>query len=554
MRSHIALETRALFGVNRMDDLVHNESTAGRIRLDCQDEDRLYSMLASFGMLRQEEAQVQILHNIATKDVATEVIARDLVNASSDGLKQLNQFVEERLMPSGSKKFRDPLHKNKPKTFASLFEPIKTSKTKKEKLMRADRLVLQRLISAYEAGRTIDLDQILKHELLSVPVALAEMNGTLRSGSKALLTEAITSGISCPSTLSSMDVQNSSLIIDGQALVVAIGKPPGLVTFGDFANTFVQAVLKAGANFCRIDVVFDRYYKVSIKSGTRTRRCQGTAPIRRVIEHRNVPLQSNWKNFLGLSENKADLAAFLSQQLIVQAPSSKIIVVAGGFSDEEMAESSKSDVDTTQLEARHEEADTRIILHCTEHHTDNVVVQSRDTDVLVLLLGHYHRMPCTNLWLKAGTAKKRQYVPVHDIVEQISYSVQIRETIPAFHALTGSDTTSYIAGCSKKSAWKTFQTHHQLLENLGKGELTEETLKNAELFVCKLYNLKQVSTTDEARAVLFNKSRSPESLPPTSDALHFHIRRAHYQTVVWRQAHLSHPNLPNPEGLGWRVE
>ncbi len=129
IRSHIALETRALFGVNRMDDLVHNESTAGRIRLECQDEDRLYSMLASFGMLRQEEAQVQILHNIATKDVATEVIARDLVNASSDGLKQLNQFVEERLMPSGSKKFRDPLHKNKPKTFASLFEPIKTSKT-----------------------------------------------------------------------------------------------------------------------------------------------------------------------------------------------------------------------------------------------------------------------------------------------------------------------------------------------------------------------------------------------------------------------------------------
>ncbi len=63
-----------------------------------------------------------------------------------------------------------------------------------------------------------------------------------------------------------------------------------------------------------------------------------------------------------------------------------------------------------------------------------------------------------------------------------------------------------------------------------------------------------MSTTDEARAVLFNKSRSPESLPPTSDALHFHIRRAHYQTVVWRQAHSSHPNIPNPEGLGWRVE
>ena len=349
-------------------------------------------------------------------------------------------------------------------------------------------------------------------------------------------------------------MQNASLIIDGQALVVAIGKPPGLVTFGDFANTFVEAVLKAGANFNRIDVVFDRYYKVSIKSATRTRRCQGMRAIRRVIEHGNVPLPSNWKNFLALSENKADLARFLSQQLIVQAPSSKVIVVAGGFTDEEMVESSQSNVDTVQLEARHEEADTRIVLHCTKNHTDKIVVQSRDTDVLVLLLGHYHRMPCTKLWLKAGTTKKRQYIPVHDIVEQMSYNANIRETIPAFHALTGSDTTSYIAGCTKKPAWKIFQTHHQLLEKLGKGELTVEALKNAELFVCKLYNLNKVSTTDGARAILFNKSRSPESLPPTSDALHFHIQRAHYQASVWRQAHLAYPSVPNPETMGWKIE
>ena len=77
------------------------------------------------------------------------------------------------------------------------------------------------------------------------------------------------------------------------------------------------------------------------------------------------------------------------------------------------------------------------------------------------------------------------------------------------HALTGSDTTSYIAGCSKKSAWKIFQTHHQLLENLGKGEMTAEALKNAEEFVCKLYNVKNVSmSTGVARAILFNRARS----------------------------------------------
>ena len=176
---------------------------------------------------------------------------RDLLNASSDGHKQLNQFVQERLLSSVEIKFRDPLHKNKPMTFASLYKPTKSLKTgkDKEKVIRADRLVLQRLLTAYEAGRSINLPEILKHELLPVPVALAEMNGNLLTESKAILLQAITEGISCTTSLSSVDMQNATLIIDGQVLVVAIGKPTGLVTFGDLANTFVQAVLNAGAFF-----------------------------------------------------------------------------------------------------------------------------------------------------------------------------------------------------------------------------------------------------------------------------------------------------------------
>ena len=78
--------------------------------------------------------------------------------------------------------------------------------------------------------------------------------------------------------------------------------------------------------------------------------------------------------------------------------------------------------------------------------------------------------------------------------------------------------------------------------------MTAEALKNAEEFVCKLYNVSSVSSTDAARAILFNnKACFPESLPPTSDALHFHIQRAHYQAAIWRQAHLAHPDIPSPE-------
>ena len=39
-----------------------------------------------------------------------------------------------------------------------------------------------------------------------------------------------------------------------------------------------------------------------------------------------------------------------------------------------------------------------------------------------------------------------------------------------------------------------------------------------------------------------------------SDALYFHIRCAHYQAAVWRQAHLAYPTIPNPEGMGLKME
>ena len=83
------------------------------------------------------------------------------------------------------------------------------------------------------------------------------------------------------------------------------------------------------------------------------------------------------------------------------------------------------------------------------------------------------------------------------------YNADVRKSISTLHALTDYDSTSYIAG----SAWTCFQTRYQLLQNLGKVELTID-IKECENFVCKLYDI-----NSEARVILFNRSRSPESLP-----------------------------------------
>ena len=80
----------------------------------------------------------------------------------------------------------------------------------------------------------------------------------------------------------------------------------------------------------------------------------------------------------------------------------------------------------------------------------------------------------------------------------------------------------------KKSAWKVFGIHHELLCDLGKAELTSEFIQSAEKFICLLYNLNDIDKCDKELVVMFCKGRSPESLPPTSDAALLHIKRAHY--------------------------
>jgi len=158
------------------------------------------------------------------------------------------------------------------------------------------------------------------------------------------------------------------------------------------------------------------------------------------------------------------------------------------------------------------------------------------------------------VWLKAGSAANRKYIPIHTIVERLDFDNEKMESITAFHAITGSDTTSYLYGHGKKTCWKVYQEHFRLLQGLGQGELDDVTAKNAELFIGKLYNVSNIITVNKAREILFVKSSAPETLPPTGDALSFHIQRAHYQTAVWRQANEQYPDLPEPETMGWRME
>ena len=215
--------------------------------------------------------------------------------------------------------------------------------------------------------------------------------------------------MNCPSEI---ELQGSScLLIDGLALVAATERPSGAQMFGDFVDSFQAAVLKAGSRYQQIHVIFDRYQEDSIKSGTRKRRTKCTRPIQHVIEDGSVPIPQSWPNFLALPANKSDLARFLSEHIIVNSPPppppDKVVVAAGGFVDEREVQSSERAIDLSALKATHEEADTRLILHCVNNSLDNIVVSARDTKAFLLLVAHVPHIPCPNLYMMSGTAAKR---------------------------------------------------------------------------------------------------------------------------------------------------
>ena len=70
------------------------------------------------------------------------------------------------------------------------------------------------------------------------------------------------------------------------------------------------------------------------------------------------------------------------------------------------------------LMASHEEANTRLVLHSINSSCNTVVVSARDTDVLQLLVAHFPRFTCQNLWMMGDTSKECKYCNIKAKFEQ----------------------------------------------------------------------------------------------------------------------------------------
>jgi len=157
------------------------------------------------------------------------------------------------------------------------------------------------------SSRDIDLKELFFHELASVPTSIFEGNGDMR----------ITKSEAKPKQ--KLQVEQSSrtrpspetTVIDGGALLWIIQWPnKGIVQV--YVNSVLEYIFRKLED-SDVNVIFDRYFKYSAKSATRTSRAvQQASRCHKLTPSTPLPAQTT---ALTLTENKQQIISTICEQL-----------------------------------------------------------------------------------------------------------------------------------------------------------------------------------------------------------------------------------------------
>ena len=485
-----------------------------------------------------------------TREVMDAAVHNSVRNLQEIGKRQCNEFFSRRLVERTT-----PLSDRIPKNNLSLFSwrPDKAkTRTQEQRLsMKRDRHLFATLYIASQV-RDADLEEFFQHENQSWPPSISDY-GKLRSVTKSDLLPCLEDLLPQTDEANNLVPEVDMIVLDG-AVIVNMIKPAKSNTFAEYVSEFMTYIRSQFTKSVqRVDVVFDDYRDASLKAATRMKR--GTGVRIRVEGRKKLP--KNWHQFLREDGNKTELFNLLSDNVTAETFPGVVVMTRG-------KELRCSEVVNEQglSPCTHEEADTRMLLHAADGAKQGfkrILVRTVDTDVVVLAVSTANKLACEQLIVSFGTGKTSRYLDATLMARQLG-SVKC-DALPAFHALTGCDTTSGFAGRGKRTAWSVWNKFSDVTPALLTLAQTpteahiDEILPTIERFVIQMYDKESSdSSVNKARQTLFTqKGREIENIPPTKDALRQHVLRTGYQAGhVWGQALLKEPQLPSPDEFGWR--
>ena len=513
------------------------------------------------------------MHNLVTFAVTPASVSSDIENRDKLGREALERFIENRMV-SNTVEFWASQKKNNLSFFKDVGAVVQTKIKGQLQHVRQERKLLSRLlVVAKSRPDFIVKDAIGKFEMNVTPPSNFHPDGSLIMLSSKSQVMPLVMGMpdqECTSVEVVSDVETASneaveqvkikvLIVDAMCVVNMVTKTPEMFTAKHFATKFLHIITSMSAAYDEIRIVFDQYLEKSLKETTREKRAMKITPVH---YHVNDDTEvKSVKAFLSHTRTKHELTSYLAQKLLSHYHNhmQKVIVT---YHDKMEANCPLSDIISIpeMIAGQHsiEEGDQLVLLNAVDvMHKDPETmldVFSLDTDVFVLLTGHFQLIP-----------------PSTTVVRKLGERISIKESytklgpkrssaLIGWYIFKGSDNTGSFAGKGVACHFRALlQADDGILDGFSKFGTTPEIphwiYEQMERYICLLYKIGSITTDNvaELRWILFaQKNKEGQQLPPTTGTLIPHTSRAYYMALVWKMSTVPKPEIPPATNYYWK--
>ncbi|KAJ8050587.1 Vesicular integral-membrane protein VIP36 [Holothuria leucospilota] len=478
-------------------------------------------------MVNPFEVEGKDIVHISSGVVATEKVKTDLMMAENYGTQQLSSFCSERLQKEGDA-FFEPIKRQKLATFEVMKKKTVSKIKGKNIIMKTDRKLFSRLVFIAKV-RKLDMKELMQYCLGPLPLPLASEQGTLVKTNKSTLMHHLESSVENCVTIDNIP-PGSIWIIDGMAMLQQLHIPSLPVTFSQVAEHLLQKIVKLAVRQCSSEIHFvtDTYPFLSIKNAERGRRASTGVQIIKIQQNSTTQKRpTQWKKFLGASENKEALVEFLFhawQHCAATVYQNVTLYFAHGSDCHALrAVDNTVQVDPViELKCTQEEADTRMLLHaayaqkslpvCSQEGQTNlpaIVIKSLDTDVLIISLGNAQHINSPFL-LHTGRGDTVRTIDLKSL--QMQLGIDVCTALVGFHPFTGCDSVSGFFGKGKIKPFKLMVKHERYIKafkDLGSSFVpSDDVVTSLNHFVCHMYGQDKAKEVNDARYNMFRLGTS----------------------------------------------
>ena len=493
----------------------------------------------------------------------------ELINFEDIGEALLTEFINTRKNGAGASVW-DKISRRNLGTFRNSTKCISIKFKDKIVSLREERGLMTRLLVLAKSRPGINLSELFKkHEFSVTPRSFFSPGGLpwKCQDKSAFLTglEGFLSGVALD-----LNATTKNLVsIDCMGIVNQLKIHDGVETLTDLADQFVNRLEHECQLFDIVVLAFDRYNtsKPSLKQQTWDDRNKGKR-VQYNLTPKTVIKNTKLKELLSHPVNKqrmCDLFAKRSTEMLRN--NGKDFVVGFGSSI------ISNIVSWTHKKHDHEEADTLIICIIREvvkvlKKTLKIKIVSPDADVLVLAIRLVAEVSNVNMLFELLCSKSKRLLDVNFLVNYLGQSKSLG--LVCAYVYTGCDQIGKFNSISKARALNTYLDcpAHLIddLQNLGDSfdGISDNTTKALHQYTMLLYTKKKedrdviskFNDIGDLRWHRFSKhQQETHTLPPTPDALKFHIQRANYICATWKLSiRKFSPVLCDAKERGWELK